>query len=108
MVRKFVQFDRKAALSMGDLGERSAVILDQHPLWLDALQQLLDRIGVDVVGKTSRAEEAIQLVREREPDIFVTEFEFSDGENDGLSCLRRACEVQPSIKAIVLSAYEGT
>lgn len=92
---------------MGDLRDRSAVILDQHPLWLEALQQLLDRIGVEVVGKTSRAQEALALVREREPDIFVTELEFSDGEYDGLSCLREACETNPSIKAIVLSAYEG-
>jgi two-component system, NarL family, response regulator DevR len=91
---------------MGDIGEKTAVILDQHPLWVEALQQLLDRIGVEVVGKTSNAQEAISMVRERDPDVLVTELEFADGETDGLTSLRLAKQTKPSLVAVVLSSYE--
>ena len=32
---------------------RSAVILDRHPLWLDALDKLAGGVGVEVVGRAT-------------------------------------------------------
>lgn len=86
--------------------EKSAVILDQHPLWLEALHQLLERNGIEVIGKTSVAREALSLVRDRDVDILVTELEFFDGETNGLTSLRLAKEAKPSLTSVVLSAYE--
>lgn len=91
---------------MGEIEDKTAVILDRHPLWVEALQQLLDRVGIEVVGKTSRAQEAIAMVRERDPDIFVTELEFTDGETDGLTSLRLAKQAKPSLASVVISSYE--
>jgi two-component system response regulator DevR len=91
---------------MGEIEEKTAVILDRHPLWVEALQQLLDRVGIEVVGKTNRAQEAIAMVRDRDPDIFVTELEFSDGETDGLTSLRLAKQAKPSLASVVISSYE--
>jgi hypothetical protein len=31
--------------------DRSAVILDRHPLWLDAMGKVLEGVGVEVVGR---------------------------------------------------------
>ena len=39
---------------MGYGEERTAVVLDDQPLWLDALEQLLVRANVRVVGKTTK------------------------------------------------------
>ena len=91
---------------MGEIEEKTAVILDRHPLWVEALQQLLDRVGIEVVGKTNRAQEAIAMVRDRDPDIFVTELEFNDGETDGLTSLRLAKQAKPSLASVVISSYE--
>ena len=84
---------------------KTAVLLDQHPLWLDAFEQLVQRIGVDVVGKTTSPPEALQLVEEHRPDVFVTALEVHEDRIDGLACLRLAREQQPDLKAIVVSMY---
>jgi DNA-binding NarL/FixJ family response regulator len=86
--------------------QRTAVVLDQHPIWLEAVQAILERIGVEVVGKTTAPRELLELVSTYEPDVLVTSIELDDPELDGIACLRLARERQPSLKAIVLSAYD--
>jgi DNA-binding NarL/FixJ family response regulator len=86
----------------------SAVLLDSQPLWLDALDQVLRRIGVDVAAKETSPSAALVAVRDHQPDIFLTELETSDPELDGLVCVRRAREILPEVRAIVLSADRAT
>jgi DNA-binding NarL/FixJ family response regulator len=91
--------NRKAALSMG-MRERSAVILDRHPLWLDAMDQLVAGVGIEVVGRTTDAEEALALIVECRPDMFIAG---ADAMSDQVDCIRRAKLAQPDLKAIVVS-----
>jgi len=44
---------------MRDSSERTAVVLDEQPLWLEAMEQLLGRVGVSIVGKTTDPTEAL-------------------------------------------------
>ena len=48
---------------------RTAVILDAHPLWLDAVEGVLERLDLDVVGKTSSFAEGHDLVADTRPDV---------------------------------------
>jgi DNA-binding NarL/FixJ family response regulator len=83
---------------------RTAVLLDQHPLWLDAVEQLLHRIGIEVEGKATSPGHALALIEERRPSLFVTGLEM-DGETvDGIECLALARDRAPELKVIVLSA----
>jgi two-component system response regulator DevR len=91
---------------MREYGERTAVILDEQPLWLDAVEQLLKRVGVSIVGKTTEPTEALELVDEHRPDVLLTDYSVSDGELDALECLRKAHELHPELKTIVLSATD--
>ena len=50
---------------METLTSRTAVIVARQPLWLEALGQLLDRIGVTVTGQTTSPAAALGLVEER-------------------------------------------
>jgi DNA-binding NarL/FixJ family response regulator len=84
---------------------RTAVLLDQHPLWLDAVEGVLHRIGVEVKGKATSPQHALALVEEHRPSLLVTGIEMNEGEMDGLECLALARERVPSLKVIVLSAY---
>ena len=84
------------------LEDRSAVIADPHPLWLDAVEQVLNRIGITVVGRTTSLKEAEALVRELSPDILISEIVSSDGQLDGLSLLE-AVEQIDGVRSIVLS-----
>jgi DNA-binding NarL/FixJ family response regulator len=89
---------------MREHGERTAVVLDEQPLWLEAMEQLLKRVGVNIVGKTTEPEEALDLVEEHRPDVLLTDYHVGDGELDAIECLRKAREVHPDLKTVVLSA----
>ena len=88
--------------------KRTAVLLDQHPLWLDAVELVLERINVTVVGKTTMPETALELISTEQPDVLIAEIETNDDSLDGLECLRRAREVMPKLKGIVLSMHQDT
>ena len=91
---------------MREYGERTAVILDEQPLWLDAIQQLLERVGVTTVGKTTEPSEALELVDEHRPDVLLTDYSVNDGELDAVECLRRAHELHPELRTVVLAATD--
>src|SRR5204863_3060660 len=49
----------------------SAILLDQHPLWLDALERVVEDLGVRVAGKTTDPEAALGLVSSCRPDLLI-------------------------------------
>ena len=85
--------------------ERTAVLLDEHPIWLDGVERVLERLGIRVVGKATLPGAALDLVEVERPDVFLTSIELPEGDMDGLTCLRRARERVPGLTAIVVSMY---
>ena len=85
---------------------RTALIVDEHPLWLDALQSLLARLDLTVVARASRRSDAVQLLEQHRPDVVVADLDvISDESTDGpntCSALLRAREVNAEVKCIVL------
>jgi DNA-binding NarL/FixJ family response regulator len=80
-------------------GERTAVLVDPYPLWLDAVEHVLAKNAVSVVGRTSDAERALALCEELRPEILVAE-----PSAGGVTCIRDACERVPGLKAIALAS----
>jgi DNA-binding NarL/FixJ family response regulator len=92
---------------MREKRERTAVVLDQQPLWLTALEELLERVGVSVVATASLPEEAVALVEEHRPDLLIAGLDSSDADpKAALACIRRTKEVSPATKSIVLSGSD--
>jgi DNA-binding NarL/FixJ family response regulator len=88
-------------------GQRlTTVLYDRNPTWLQAVEQVLVRLDIDVVGKATRPERALALVAERRPDLLIAEIETGDSEMKGISCLRRAKERVPDIRTIVFSVTD--
>ena len=87
---------------------RSAVLLDRQPLWLEAVERVLDRIEVNVVGKATAPKPALELIQRHRPDVFVTGIGMDEGEMDGITCIRHARELVPALRAVVLSSHTGT
>jgi DNA-binding NarL/FixJ family response regulator len=85
--------------------EQVGVICDSHPMWLDAVEQVLQRIAIRVVGKTTSTSEALSMVEEHRPELLITELEGSGGELSGLALIERACAAVPSVRPIVLSLH---
>ena len=91
---------------MSQIASRTAVIVDEHPLWLDALQSLLERLELQVVGRATDKRAAELLVDEHRPDILVADYSTLEGE-DGMpapdNALVRARQANPDVKCIILS-----
>ena len=85
-----------------------AVVLDTHPIWLDALETVLARVGARVVTKTTSAREALAAIERHQPHLLTLELDTQPGEPDGLEVLRRAKAIAPFLRAIVLSAHHDT
>src|SRR2546423_9410960 len=84
-------------------GERTAVIVDHHPLWLDALERLLERVGITVVGRTTHMDEAYGLVEQHKPDVLVTEYESLHEADSSLPLLHHARGVRSDVKCVVMA-----
>ncbi len=82
---------------------RKAILLDQHPLWLDAVESVLRVAGIEVVGKTTDPDEAVSLLGTLEPDLLVVEIDLQHAGSDGLAILRRVRSEFPEVRTIVLS-----
>ena len=85
---------------------RRAVLLDRHPIWLEAIEQVLGRLGIQTVGKAASPKRAVALLAEHRPDLFVIEIETSTGGDQGLACLREAHQRAPNVRSVVLSVHE--
>jgi DNA-binding NarL/FixJ family response regulator len=86
---------------------RQALLLDHHPLWLDAVEGVLRGVGVAVVAKTSDPESALALLDEHQPDLFVVEPDNPAGPSDEAALLlKRAVETLPEGKVVVLSSQD--
>ena len=91
---------------MNDSSERVGVICDSHPMWLDAVEQVLRRVGISVVGKTTSTSEALSMVEDHWPDLLITELEGANGDLTGLALVEQARAAVPSVRSLVLSMHQ--
>jgi DNA-binding NarL/FixJ family response regulator len=84
---------------------QTAVILDEHPLWLEAVESVLDKIGIKVTGKATSPSQALTLVEEASPDLLVADLPQSSGTVDAAAFLGKARQLVPDLRMIVLSAH---
>ncbi len=86
----------------------TAVLLDRQPLWLEAVERVLERLEVTIAGKATTAVAALRAVDAHRPDVFVTSIELGDPDRNGIDCIREARERFPELKTVVLSAHAET
>jgi DNA-binding NarL/FixJ family response regulator len=86
--------------------EQCGVICDSHPMWIDAVEQVLRRIGIRVVGKTTSTDEALELVEQHRHDLLITELEGDSGDTGGLALVERSRALVPDVRPIVLSMHQ--
>jgi two-component system, NarL family, response regulator DegU len=84
--------------------ERTAVIHDPHPLWIEAVESVLASIDVTVVGRAATPEQALELVDEHRPTLLITETQMPNGGMSGPMLIRTACERFAALRVIVLGS----
>ena len=87
---------------------RTAVLIDSHPLWLNAVEPIISDLGITVVGTATSSNEALAIIQAQQPDIVVTGLKMADGDLDGIEMIRQARESVPTVKVVVLSLYDDT
>jgi len=83
------------------VGEKSAVILDKHPLWLNAMRSLVADMGVNVVGAATDCDGAVSMVETERPDVLIAGIDpLNAGE---IATVRRAKDVYAGVRSIVVA-----
>lgn len=81
------------------------VLADDHDVVRQGLKRLLDRAPeIEVVGEASDGWEALQSVREHQPDVLLLDIEMP--VMDGIEVARRLQELNIKVRILVLSAYD--
>jgi len=82
------------------------VIVDDEPILLKGLLKTYDwdQMGFQVVGTALSGEQAIEVIREKKPDVVLTDIEMPD--MNGLELSHRLMEY-PNIQKIFFSSYSN-
>ena len=80
------------------------LIVDDSRLSVAALQNMIQRIGYDVVGVAYNGEEAIKKVNMLKPDIVTLDFVMPD--INGADVAKKIRNIHPSIKIIMITNDE--
>jgi DNA-binding NarL/FixJ family response regulator len=82
---------------------RTAIVVDRYPLYLEALERLLDSLDIKVVAATTSPSEAYDAIGEHDPDLIMVGVEARDDERDGLALIREAGSDHPGVRMVALS-----
>jgi DNA-binding NarL/FixJ family response regulator len=83
---------------------RTAVVFDRQPLWLEALSSVLEKIDIKVAARATGPVEALEALDEHRPDLFLTEPDSAEAGQGALGTVRKARELVPNVKVVVLSS----
>ncbi|MGD0152695.1 MAG: response regulator transcription factor [Thermacetogeniaceae bacterium] len=78
------------------------MLVDDHPLFLEGLENLLTSYGIEVVGTVQNGRDALAKAHALHPDVILMDIYMSDC--DGLAATRLIKKEMPQIKIVMLTA----
>lgn len=90
-----------ASDSSGD-GAIRVMVVDDHPMWRDAVERDLEVAGFDVVGVASTGAEAVARFPAARPHVVVLDLQIP--EPNGVEVTRAVLAHDPSARVLILSA----
>ncbi|MCR5716527.1 MAG: response regulator, partial [Lachnospiraceae bacterium] len=84
---------------------RRLVIVDDEYIVVEGIKAIIQRTGMDikVVGSAGNGREALETIREMQPDLVITDIRIP--YLDGLSLIEECREFLPETDYIVISGY---
>nr|CAA6828751.1 MAG: Nitrate/nitrite response regulator protein [uncultured Thiotrichaceae bacterium] len=77
------------------------LLIDDHTLFRAGLEDLLKRLGIEVIDAVGSGEEGIKKVAELQPDIVLLDMRMP--QMDGLMVLRQLRKNHPGLKVVMLT-----
>jgi two-component system, NarL family, response regulator NreC len=90
---------------VGETGEISVVLADDHAVVRSGLRLLLDQAGLRVLAEAGDAESALRSVLGHKPSVLVLDLNMP-GEPTSLQAIPRVAEVSPGTRVVVLTMQE--
>jgi len=84
------------------MSRRVVIAEDEAIIRLDLKEILLDE-GYDVVGETGRGDDAVELVRQHEPDLVILDVKMPGA--DGLAAARAIRDLDLRVAVLILTAF---
>jgi DNA-binding NarL/FixJ family response regulator len=82
------------------------VLAEDDVLLREGLASVLERFGFDVVGRCGNAEDLIEIVRERQPDLVIVDVRMPPGHaSEGIEAARVIRREHPQVAILILSAH---
>jgi DNA-binding NarL/FixJ family response regulator len=78
------------------------LVVDDHPIWRDAVARDLEAAGLVVCGTASDVAQAVRGATATRPDVVVLDLQLPDGS--GVEVARRLATMEPAPRILVLSA----
>jgi DNA-binding NarL/FixJ family response regulator len=89
----------------GHVGEeKAAVIVDQVPIWLDALSRLLGKKGIEVRGCAANVADGTVLVEMHAPDLVMVGLDRAEEEPEIWACVRACRRSTPEARVVVVGS----
>lgn len=80
------------------------MVVDDHPLWLDAVSDTLLAAGSEIVAVAKTGAECLTRARAVRPDVIVMDLHIPNP--DGATCTETLTREFPELKVLILSASE--
>ena len=85
--------------------KKKIVIVDDHPLLRERLAQLINHeLDMEIIGEAESAKEAIQLIRERSPDLAIIDITLKG--SSGLELIKSIRTLSIGVPILVLSMHD--
>jgi len=92
--------------SSSDDRKSRVVVADDDVLLREGLASLLEREGMDVIGRAGTAGDLLRLVRELKPDLAIVDVRMPPSHStEGLDAAVQIREEFPDVAVLVLSAH---
>ncbi|MDL5201085.1 response regulator transcription factor [Streptomyces sp. ALI-76-A] len=83
-------------------GPIRVMVVDDHPMWRDAVARDLDQAGFDVVATAGDGEQAVRRAKAAAPDVLVLDLNLP--AKPGVQVCKELVAANPALRVLVLSA----
>src|SRR6185312_8465527 len=78
------------------------MVVDDHPIWRDAVSRDLDEAGYEVTAAVGEGVQAVRVAPAAKPEVVVLDLQLPD--LSGVEVVRQLIAVDPTIRVLMLSA----